>query len=625
MPTEYVIRRTLNKSLDAVVTNLYPATFLRWLYVSGLGRLVKAHGSTLPRPEPTTSRRAQASLTKAYLTKLALAALRDKEILRSLYGSLPQSTRKALAILTWGDDTSLDALEADVGEPVADLNPEKRRWYTEAFDLRKQHGFLCIYKKGDVGYYGHHSKKPPRSDYLVVLPSKVRQAFKKVIPPPDDYELLPLKRMKEGALRYTCEPAAIMDIRIVTEYIQQGHLHYTKAERLSKKCIRALTAIVRGGEFFETPDERELEFLRVRILVNALAFAGDKAREHLLVTSGSEPIRECFERLACNAVFLDEELLDHLGSGRDWISFSPKKTAKLKSFFATLPADGGWISFDNIRRYHTLRNLEPHIYSESPTGFDTRIRRRHGWDRRTYLAPENMFELVSETLLKGYAFFLAALGMAEIAYEIPSHPHYTRPERDFLTPFDGLRGIRLTPLGAFALGRKKTYETESDGIVHAKVILDSSRLLATSPNMDPLTELAIKQFMETLAPGRYRMTHKSLLGGCSSRKELEERIRLFRRVIAERPPPLWERFFEESLNQIAPLTLDANRLVLQINGDSHLRHLFTSDPLLRKRCLKVEGLRVAIDEKHLKAVAKRLEKFGYLCPLSSMVPPISRG
>ena len=57
------------------------------------------------------------------------------------------------------------------------------------------------------------------------------------------------------------------------------------------------------------------------------------------------------------------------------------------------------------------------------------------------------------------------------------------------------------------------------------ILLDETRLLATCRNADHLTQLALGQFIEPLAPGRYRMMAKSLLGGCGNREDIEERIR----------------------------------------------------------------------------------------------------
>jgi len=117
------------------------------------------------------------------------------------------------------------------------------------------------------------------------------------------------------------------------------------------------------------------------------------------------------------------------------------------------------------------------------------------------------------------------------------------------------------------------------------------------------------------------MTPKSLLGGCRSREDIEERIRLFRRVVSATPPPIWEGFFERTLARIAPLNLESDYLVLKVSPDEEIRRLLASDPVLREIVLKVEGLRIAVRQCDLTKLAKRLEQFGYLSPL----PKLQRG
>jgi hypothetical protein len=222
---------------------------------------------------------------------------------------------------------------------------------------------------------------------------------------------------------------------------------------------------------------------------------------------------------------------------------------------------------------------------------------------------------VGEPLLKGFAFLLATFGLAEIAYGPPKHSVYHRPKRTYLTPFDGLGLVRLTLLGEFVFRRRDHFEITAGPPTRSPIILDEARLLATCRNADQLTQLALGQFIEPLAPGRWRMTAKSLLGGCGNREDIEERIRLFRRVVSATPPVNWEAFFERILARIAPFSLEPDYVVLKVSADEEIRRLLASDPALREIVLKVEGLRIALRQTDLRKLAKRLEQFGYLSPI----------
>jgi len=623
MPNDYGIKETQKASLEAVLVKSYPPPFLRWLYGIGLERIAHDHPALVQHRAAFPLLGKTGSPLKAVLVEVLGSALLDPTECLALFESLPESGQRALATIVWEGPTPLSVLESLLGKPMAELNPDKRRWHRDPFILHDEYGFGCLQRIRERRWlgYGVYEAPPDKADYAVYLPQSLVPLFKEAIPAPADYNLRPLDDMDGSALRYTCEATAIRDLKLVAEYIQQGHLKYTKAEKLSKPCIRNVRAMTPASEFFEQTNDGDLELLRSRLLVGALAFAGDSAREGLLGASDALPVRALFDALAKVPAFFAEELQDHLvGSRRTWLEFDPDGVGKLIAFFSRFPS-GKWVSAHNIRLYHRLRDSLPTLFSDPPLGFEVRVAETaDSWSTRVYVRERNVFELASEPLLKGFAFFLAALGLAEIAYTKPKHENFSRPRRAYLTPFDGLLGVRLTPLGEFVFGKRDDYQIAEDAPPHAAVVLDATRLLAFCPDVDPLTELALKQFMETLSPGHYRMTHKSLLGGCASRRELEARIGLFRRVISETPPAIWERFFESTLSRISPLAPEPERVVLKIDGDEEMRRLFAVDPVLRKHSLKVEGLRIAVLRSEMKTIAKRLEHFGYLCPVSSLLP-----
>jgi len=407
------------------------------------------------------------------------------------------------------------------------------------------------------------------------------------------------------------------DLRLVAEYIAQGHLKYTKSEQVAMPSLKILRQMTGGPEFFDAPADSDLALLRTRLLVGGTAFAGEKERENLLARSDSaEPVRAMCEKMLANASFLHEELLDHLTNRHNhWCHHSAQSVKNLASFFGMFPA-GKWVSWENMRTYHALRETVPSLFGQSTGGLVANATLvEDTWSRAVHVDGHNEFKLIGEPLLKGYAFLLAAFGLVEIAYVSPTHDTYRRPKKDYLTPYDGLRFARLTPLGEYVFRQRKTYEVAGGPPTRSRIVLDEVRLLATGQNADPLTELALNQFLEKLAPGRYRMTPKSFLGGCGSRADIEERIRLFRRVVSSAPPAIWELFFERTLARIAPLNLEPEYIVLKVSADEEIRRLFASDPVLREIVLKVEGLRIAVRQSDLKKLAKRLEHFGYLSPI----------
>lgn len=631
MPNSNELFRLKSAPLDEVLFKLYPATFLRWLYVNGLTGLLSQRPDLLPAGHQGGPTKPP---NKPLLLPLLRTVLRDKTLAAAMVAALPAKTREALNALTWVSQAPLLKVEALIGDEIARVNPDQQRQYYEPMLLHEPHGLLCVYRRGEDawGYMGSRTA-PDKANFTVCLPDVIRRVFRAFIPPPPEFALIPLDAAPSGRLRYVTEATAGGDAALAAEFIAQGHLKFTKGEQVAVVSLRRLQALMAGPEFFPEHADRDLALLRARLLVMALSFAGEPARESLLTgTDRAVALRELFKTIAAHSVFLSETLLPEFRASEHHAGRLIPRTTVLVDFFAKLPA-GRWVSYANMQSYFTLREQVPSVFAVMPRDaydgnrFNFNVDAEdaddedvddigYGGGAAGYGRVVTNFELIGDPLLKGFAFLLAALGFAEIAYDTPTAERYRTRRRAYLTPFDGLRAVRLTPLGEYVLGLRKSIDMASVEPARAVIELDDVRLLATCHRVDALTALALGQFMEKVTDVHYRMTHKSLLGGCSTRPDLEARIRLFRRVVCEQPPPIWERFMAKALASIAPIQAEPEWLVLKLAEDEELRHHLATDPELRGMTLKVEGLRIAVRRNDLRKLTRRLERFGYLTPLT---------
>ena len=621
--------------LEILLNKYYGAPAIKWMYDIGARELTEGltgsqgHSASPPQHDPKTSAsvRPRPSKqvkppTKAEHVEVLLRIFRDPELCSRFLEALPSATQECIRALAWKREVNLVALEQELGITIADVNPDLRLVYRDPLHFLPEHTFLVIANQLDYGWaYLHSSSTIQKERFNVALPSAIRAVFRAVLTPPPDYELLPVEHPPADAIRYSGSAQLLDNLGTVAKYVSQGHLRYTKSEAIAIGSLRTLANLIGGTEFFVGDAvASDLAMLRGRLLVGGIASIGAKFREEFLANPESaDPVRRLLEAIMVNARFLHEELLAHFSAARNrHCGYDAKVAVQLTAFYGQLPS-GKWVSWENIRQYHFLRELEPCLFDRTSSSFQANIQRADdSWSRTVTLADNNMFEIVSVPLLKGYAFMLAALGLAEIAYALPTHPLYHRTGTGYLSPFDGLQAVRLTQLGEYVVGKRGTFEITRTSSNQSRILLDESRLVATCWNTDRITDLTLRQFMDPLAPGRYRMTHKTLLGGCSRRKDVEERLRLFRRVVSAKPPAIWERFFEETLARIAPFRRQHDYLVLKINNDEELRRLLSTDPILRDAVLKVEGLRIALHLDNIRAFTKRLEHFGYLIPNDSL-------
>ncbi len=608
MPHEYEISRLLTQPLDDVLRKLYSAQFFSWLNSEILEPLLRTRADLLEGTVLFPTPSGKKNPRKDETIELLKAVLNEPRLRSAFHAHLPDPLKAVLKALTWYGSRSLAALEQLAGDPIADPNPEEHRRYYNPFILRPAYGFICMLRKdNEYSFYGSYQREITKKDIEAHLPDAIRKLFKSVIPPPPEYDLLPLDAPSPAAtLRYSAS-SIMQELKAAAEFIEQGHVKYTKSEQLSRVCVRKFRQVIQGTEFFDPCSNGGYELLRTQMLLGFVSFAGCELRQSVLNATTADPLKRMLEKIS--PAFLDEEILVHVRHDRDFGSYDRRITSRLATFAASMPT-GKWVSDANILSYFRFRDEMISVYAKLPYKLSFRVPRNYGSDHYG-LTDNSLFTMISTPLLCGYAFLLASLGIAEIAYsEVnPSHA----------SPFTSLNAVRLTPLGEFVLGKRKTFAIEVETGPKCKILLDTNRLLASCTNLDPLTELALKQFMERISDGRYRMTHKTLLGGCASRKALEERIALFRRVIAAAPPAIWEAFFTKTLNRIAPLQKESDLVIFKLDTDEEIRRLFSTDPVLRKHCLKVEDYRIAIRQQDIKTVVKHLEQAGCLCPPESLM------
>lgn len=470
MLTPREIQRFDESPLTDVLTALYPVGFLRSLHKSHLVPLAKANPQTLPQPEPARGPGKNQYPVKAVIIELLVAILADRLIARQFIGNLDPAVQKALRILTWESKMPLGDLESSVGEEIGHSRDESVR-FNHHLVASERFGFICLMKKVDASHYGSFNQQGIDRDSIVsLLPRALRTAFKKVLPPPADYNLQPLDGFSECLGQYACHDQALTDIRVATEYIVQGHVLRGKSKAVNKYSLKNLRKIICGREFFESPSIRIWRF------------------------SGPASWSRAWRRSTSR-------------SASEW---SPRTPQSMRCATST---------------------------------YDT-------WQYNVLVNEHNAFSLLVEPLVKGYTFLLAAFGAVEIAYDLPTNPLYHRSNKPYLTPFDGLRFVRITPLGEFVFGHTETCDVSINAKPRGAIVLDEIRLMAFSDHTDPLTDLALDRVMERIAPGHFRMTFRSFLSRCSSRGDVEEQIRLFRRTISKNPPPMWEHFFEQALQLI---------------------------------------------------------------------------
>jgi hypothetical protein len=207
---------------------------------------------------------------------------------------------------------------------------------------------------------------------------------------------------------------------------------------------------------------------------------------------------------------------------------------------------------------------------------------------------------------------LAALGLFDIAFE--PMPEDEIGEGKYFSPYDGITHVRMTNLGKYALGLERRYKP-SFLVKKSVMSLSPESLNILTEEGDKTAEIVLSPFAQQVSLNRYRVDAMIFLGDCKSKKDLENKITLFKQSVSDKIPPNWAAFFKDLRCKVDPLTDVMDFFIFQLPKDNPaLIKLIAKDEKLKKMCRKAEGFMILVEQKKLNAFKKRLKEFGYLIP-----------
>jgi hypothetical protein len=186
---------------------------------------------------------------------------------------------------------------------------------------------------------------------------------------------------------------------------------------------------------------------------------------------------------------------------------------------------------------------------------------------------------------------------------------------DTLSRYDGLRAIRLTALGAYALGLSDAYQpataTAAEGTPPLKVLANLD-IVATG-DFPAADRLLLTAYAEQTNDRVWTVSAASLLAAIDAGRELIE----FNTFLAERT----EQELPSSLNT---LVADVHRRASQLTDLGKVRLIECADPAtaaliahdraLRAMCRPIGDTHLAVSLDHEAKFRKALLKIGYVSP-----------
>ncbi|MBF0452097.1 MAG: hypothetical protein HQK75_15455 [Candidatus Magnetomorum sp.] len=467
--------------------------------------------------------------------------------------------------------------------------------------------------------------------YYLSLSQFLRNHVMKFLPKPQYYHLISVTEVPKDCHIFSDKDTMLFQIPLILNYVQDGKLLFSETtEKPSKKNLNDMMSYCSIDEFYPSGNYEE-KYIRTNLLACFfqalhkqkidLSLTPEKQLKHIInrFHGGADRLFNYFKTLC---------LLSHIKGWRKvFDTYHDEYHFEMEMIFRKELGNllkqltvGEWIGIDNIIKYCFYRNISveivhhfvanQYIYCQHAANINGKWVKTGG---RTYVSEANYPNLITKPAIKMYMFFMASLGILDIAYIDPQNDEIRSNNRPYFSEYDGIQYIRLTDLGAYILEKTDSYDFDHSKI-STQVVLDDEHLIAYIKGADPVKRIILDKIADMIHDGCYRMNYQSFLKGCRSSKDIDLKIELFQQHISNDPPAIWKAFIAEITAKKDPLKEQMNMRVFKVKENQELIDLIAKDDFLRQHVLISEEYHIIIKEKNIKNVQKRLEDFGFFNP-----------
>jgi len=588
----------------AQIDEAYTKEQLVHIYKQYLRKVLEAH-SELEARYPRLFQQYQNISSRATLPVKAILAhvwarFVDEPALFDLFRkTISPQADQVLALLVWKGEHSVELLEKQLG---ISIQQEKKNSWSFGAKMRPEFAFLSNRLSNTSSSYIHKG-------LILRLPMAIQSRLKRVYPKPKDYDLSPLKLLPPAAHRFEGEHLIFKEFPLIELYLSQNKLKTTASGYAQLSSLNRMRKILKLKEFFpESDKDKALATVRTELLAQLWLAGKDLPLNTEL--SLLEKIRYLFHQAFLKGAFpYTYTLLKHIkGRGRVNKLEANAYEHALFRLLKNMP-EGQWFSMQGLYNWLVYRHLLPEPINPQDYVYlhtEPYLEKYYIVDREE-ISRRNAHHYLVMPIFKGMLFLLAAWGLVDIAYDEPDTRHYGLT---YISAYDHLTALRLTPLGAYLVGQRPTY-TPAENKPAAGFELSAHSLMVRLVEGD---SRMLESFASPAGQNRFVVDANSFLKGCQSQSDIRTKIDLFRQTVAPELPPLWENFFKQMIQRAEPLkeVSDDFRVFELPARDPILLQLIATDEQLKKWAIKAEGYRILLNRKHWTKFKNRLRKLGYL-------------
>lgn len=594
--------------IEEIVRESYSADALKRIYAMYLSPF-------FDEPDPDLKSTVN-KLKKDDLARKLAQVFVQKDAFQQFWAKLPSDVQSIFQTLIWeGGEHPAESFEKtyhiEISKKTKGVN-----YGTISQDIHNP--YLLFLARRESLYYGYGSSEHYK--YYLYFPDELRLLLKDYLPHPPGYELTPLTEIEPTKFLYEHGDRVLQQLPLFYTYIAQGNLKVSQSTgKVLKTSFKQMAKYCNIEEFYDDA-QGELAYLKTKLIIDfcrAMPVANVEASPQFLKQLWQDFLKKTgYESYHLHDLLTHLQGLHNLRGGHYEQSHQANEKqvrASLMKLLRRLPV-GQWMAVENLVQYCLYRDVDLDIvdksFAKNYLHFQQATTRKYYDSERVSIGKGLYKDVVFVPFMKAAMFLFSILGIVDLAYNLPENPMVQEAGKKYLSVFDGLRYIRLNPLGAYLIGVAETYAAQIEE-ERAELLLDDKRLIVAIEGKDRLKTLVLEKIADKISDKCYKVNYQSFLKECTSKADIERKIELFYTQVAAKPPHIWQEFLDEVSQKINPLTPKQTMTVYKLNQNKELIHLIARDEVLKKYLFKAEDYHIVIDSKHIGKVKKRLEEFGY--------------
>jgi hypothetical protein len=538
---------------------------------------------------------AKTTQSKDILLRIGFSVVRERELFLEFLSTLPSEYYILFSELIYQSSLKRQEVEKILG--VNTVVKKVNSWSPTIY-IR----LASLFRIRENGIGLNYNWTADQLNFEVSLPIDVRIVLMEYFPKPKGYELEPVTMAPSGSESlFAIEGMVLQELPSITTFLRQGQIVYSEKGKPNSSSVKKLVKVLKIKELYPGTN---WGFIRSNIIT------GMFYNYKYSTDTGAEMIKKLI-----TDVFLGRPIAHYLftqmkGGGSIYPSeHSLNPNQDIWMGFHKLPV-GEWVTMENLITHFRLTfaelipfrtwDISNKLYVELP-----------GDGRASLTHYDKLNNYIIKPMIGGSCAIFASFGCMDLILD--NSKHGGEFGKDWFSEYDGIKAIRLTDLGAYALGLRQAYIPSIQNS-DFKIIPEPESLILRVDGDLSIADARLANYCVKIAESRYQFNAGLFLKDCRNAKEVKNKVSLFMLSLGNISlPPFWTNYLTKLVNNSTLVAPRPSMAVYQLKADDKLLHkLIVQDEVLKKIVIKAEQYYILVEGKNEATLKNRLKEFGIL-------------